>query len=310
MSSKKIMPPPLNIDDERTLPLITAEKWDFPLQYHETDEGLMYAVQDWVAGLATTNKRKAAKMWNFMQRKLEMSSSTRHLKYTANDEKQYNVAFTDDEGLYQIAAYMRATKSRPALRAIKDFLAKAGVFADEARRNPEEAEITLVSKRRKKYIKQAKTPEWIATRELGIITRKQLIALVYHLLGTGEHIPAITNDTYQGVFGMTAKELRAHIGIPPTAILRDYFSSMALIYTKAAEEAARIHLENYDDEDVILPEDIRSVVTLLSRLMGKQAREVSKILGVDVVTGKPLLASVNRKDFMIELQKLTENHDM
>ena len=36
--------------------------------------------------------------------------------------------FTTDEGLYKLTIMLKVTRARPALKAIKNFLAKAGVF--------------------------------------------------------------------------------------------------------------------------------------------------------------------------------------
>lgn len=298
----------VGVDETSPLPLIVASNWNFSLQYYEINGDIFYAILDWIAGIAQVTTEKASKLWN--DQRHQTSVSTRSLKYLATDGKEYKRPFTNDEGLYKIAAYMRATKTRPALREIKELLAKAGVFADLARRDSEQAEIALSQKRREKYIREGKTPEWIATREFGIVTRKQLMAIVYHLLGTHEHMATITNDTYRGIFGMTAQELRVHIGIPQQSVLRDYFGTMALVYTQAAEEAARIQLDKYDDNEYVAPEDIRAIVSALSRLVGKQAREMSRMLGIDVVTGRPLLESqLTRDDFMSALAKASKPHD-
>ncbi len=282
-------------DDLSPLPLIIAEKWDFPLAYAETEYGIVYAVRDWIAGLAGTSNPKQA--WDGIRRNDDMSDvlvSIQSLPYQKSNGVTHRAPFVDAKSLYKIAAYLRATKSRPALRAIKDYLAKAGVFTDLARRDPEAAELTLRKRRRGKYLQQGRAPEWIATRELGIVTRKEMMAIVYDLLQSDSEYGIITNDTYRGVFGMTAKELRQHIGIPQSAVVRDHFSTMALVYTQAAEEACRLKLSKYEDGDIVETDDVRSVVITLSRLVGQQAKEMSRMLGTDVVTGEPLLG--NGKD--------------
>ena len=38
-------------DSSLALPLIVAQKWSFPLAHHQTDEGIFYAVQDWLRGI-------------------------------------------------------------------------------------------------------------------------------------------------------------------------------------------------------------------------------------------------------------------
>src|SRR5690349_9662950 len=120
-------------DSSLALPLIVAQKWGFPLAYHETDEGTFYAVQDWVRGLTGDKEVKKA----LAKIKNQRSLSSRPLPYVASDGKTYQRDFTNDKGLYLIAQYLRVTKARPVLDEIKRFLAAAGAFADEIRRSPD-----------------------------------------------------------------------------------------------------------------------------------------------------------------------------
>jgi hypothetical protein len=117
------------------LPLLVARDWNFPLACHETNTGTMYAVQDWIAGLASCEKTKAAELWRKME--IQTGNSITSLPYTASDGKTYQRPFTDAEGLYQIAQHMRSTKKRPILSEIKEYLAKSGVFVDRQRLDPE-----------------------------------------------------------------------------------------------------------------------------------------------------------------------------
>lgn len=295
--------PNADSDDTRPLPFIVAERWGFPLEYVTEDDIYWYSIRDWVQGITGTddpmrawqNARKAPDMKPVLDR-------VRVYPYGAGQSQ-----FIDDKGLYRIAINLRAKKNRPELPEIKDFLAKAGAFADLARRDPESAEIALSQRRQRKFMAQGKTPEWIASRELGIVTRKQLMAMILHLLGTDEHMAQITNDTYQGVFGMNAQELREHLGIPQSANIRDHFSTMGLVYTQAAEEASRLQLEKYDDDDYVEPEDVRAVIAVVSRVIGKQVKEMSKTLGIDILTGKQLLGDgLTREEFMRALQKASQ----
>ena len=220
-------------NDDRPLPLYVAEQWGFDLQHYDMPDGVWYAAQDWIAGLATTNTRRAGKLWADMQK--QMSVSIVPLDYLASDGKNYQRDFTDDEGLYKIAAYMRATKGRIALKGIKDFLAQAGAFADLARRDPESASGKLAAQRQKKYMRAGKEEEWIALREIGRVTRNQLMALIKHLLaGKADDgiYRTITDDTYRGVFGMSAAEMRVHMGLPAGTNVRDHMHILGLLYTR------------------------------------------------------------------------------
>lgn len=48
-----------NEPDDRPLPLIVAEKWDFKLDYAHLGDNYFYAIQDWVTGLTSSNTRTA-----------------------------------------------------------------------------------------------------------------------------------------------------------------------------------------------------------------------------------------------------------
>lgn len=273
--------------DELPLPLIVADRWDFPLRHIYRSETFLYVIRDWVAGLTQAEDPKRA--WQSAKKLPEMAAALERIRNvrmpgTAGSLTQ----MTDDRGLFLIATNLRSTKNKDSLAEIKNFLAKAGVFADLARRDPEQAELILHQRRQKKYVAKGKDTQWIALRELGIITRKQLMNVVYDLLGVKDNLGIITNDTYRGVFGMTAEQLREHIGIPSSAVVRDHFSTLGLVYTQAAEEACRIQLEKYDEDDVVEVNDVRGLVMTLSRLAGKQAKEMSEMLGIDPVTGRKL----------------------
>lgn len=294
--------------DSRPLPLIVAEHWGFSLAYIDQDGEVphyLYGVRDWLTGLVNL---KYARSYIEAARKPGGAFRKGRVSIRVLQEKQQSgqvadVEYVTAEFLYRIAQDARLTTQRKetsALPHIKDFLAKAGVFADLARRDPEAAELALHQRRGRKYLKQGKAPEWIASRELGIVTRKQLMSLVYHLLHTDEHMAAITVDTYRGVFGMTAQEIRNHLGIPQGGVVRDHFSTMALVYTQAAEEACRIQLQRYGDDDIVEVEDVRAVITTLTRHIGKQVKDMAKLLGIDILSGQPVLGTGSSNEQMVE----------
>src|SRR5262245_12742084 len=120
-------------DSSLPLPLIVAQKWDFPLAYVQSnEEGYFYAVQDWIRGLI--GDKDVRKLYAYLKK--QTSSSTRHMPYTGADGKTYQRDFTDDKGLYLIAQQLRTTKARPMLAAIKTYLSESGAFVDLVRREP------------------------------------------------------------------------------------------------------------------------------------------------------------------------------
>jgi hypothetical protein len=283
-------------DNPRPLPLYVAETWNFPLQYYDTGESILYAIQDWIAGIGTTKPRIAAQTWNRL--KDELLISNQQLPYLASNGKEYQMDFTIDEGLYRIAQELKATKSRTALKSIKDFLAKAGVFADEARRDPETAEARLSAQRKKKWLRAGKEENWIANRNLGVVTRKELMAIVQQLLGkdSQEIFKTLTDDTYIGVFGMPAWKLRQYMGIPSGANVREFMSTLGIIYIAQAEEMCRLELEDYRDNDIVGVRHVRRVIQILSELVGNEVKNYEAKTGRNAITGTKLLPAPDDND--------------
>lgn len=295
-----------NSDDpspSESLPIIVAKKWEFTLQHQEVDGIEFYCIKDWIAGLTGAKGLRANHIWwNYRTRHLkERPLSIRVLPYHGRGrdgvEITYDMDFTNDEGLYKLAMYLPVTKERPSLRAIKEFLAKAGVFVDEARRDPEGAAERLTTARRMQALRVGKSEEWVATREEGVITRKQFVSQIYALAQDKKRFPVIiatiTNDVYRGVFHDNAQGLKARLGITSKENPRDHFSRIALSYTTIAEEAIRINLSQYEDYDYIPVPVMREVVQALALGIGAQADKLAEVLQIDILTGQRLLPPGN-----------------
>jgi len=174
------------IPQSESLPTFVAKKWQFALQQYERDEVTYYSIRDWIAGLTGSSAEKARVIWKDYKRRNEGGVVSTTGPYAAQDGRTYETEFTSDEGLYKLAVTLRASKNRPALKAIKDFLARAGVFADEVRRDPEAAAEKLAIGRRNQYLRQGKSEDWIATREQSVVTRKQFVASINALVQNKE----------------------------------------------------------------------------------------------------------------------------
>ena len=209
------------------------------------------------------------------------------LPYLASDGKPYEADFTDYEGLYKVAVGLKVSKNRLALRAIKDYLAKAGVFVDEARRDPERASEQLGIARRNQALSSGKSEE--SDCYPGVVTRNQFTSAIHGLVQDKERfsiiIAGITNQTYRGVFESDAKGLRQRLGITAKENPRDHFSRIALAYTTIAEESIRIYLGPYDDRAFVPVHIINNVVASISAAIGVQVKTVAQALGIDALTG-------------------------
>src|SRR5262245_36605221 len=119
-------------DNDTPLPLIVAKRWNFPLAHVRTDEGLFYAIQDWIRGLTGINDvRRVLPKFESSEFGRQVSLRKGQFPYTASNRKTYQIEHTTDKGLYLIAQYLRVTKARPVLDEIKKFLAASGAFVDE-----------------------------------------------------------------------------------------------------------------------------------------------------------------------------------
>jgi lambda repressor-like predicted transcriptional regulator len=284
------------LDLSTPLPLHVARLWSFPLQHHQVEDNEFFSIKDWITGL--TGSTRPGHTWeNFKDRHKGGLPLVKGMLYVFADGRTFTMDFTTDEGLYRIAVELKITKTRPALKAIKEFLAKAGVFVDEARRDPEGAAERLAIARRTQALQDGKTEAWIVTREQSVITRKQFVSQIYALVQDrkqfGFIIGSLTNVVYKGVFHDDAQGLKERLGITPKENPRDHFSRIALSYTTIAEEATRIHLAQYDDDDFVPVPIIREVVQALAATIGLQADALANALQIDIVTGQRALPSGN-----------------
>lgn len=277
---------PQDFADPRELPQIIAAKYVFTLTHVETDNGNMYAVQDWIAGVAKSSQPR--KFWNDLKTRaldagIELSARCGQLPYKAANGKTYQMDFADAETLYLITQRMSAeTGIRNAVLA---YLAKAGVEIDQQRLNPSRALDAGIEL----YAKQGKDTVWIGERLDGKITRKAftdaLQAAVRDTL-TGIQYASATDDIYLGLWNRTAAQLRGEMGLEKKQSLRDHQPRIALLYERIAEETASIRLGERQDLTWL---EARKVVMDVAQLIGKQARQTSDVLGVDLATGKPML---------------------
>ncbi|MBC8098229.1 MAG: hypothetical protein H7Y11_02195 [Armatimonadetes bacterium] len=279
------------------LPLLVAKRWDFPLAATQTDDGMYYAVQDWINGL--TGKDEARKLWAKMVKMMpQLSTSSRQLPYLATNGKIYQLAFVTDKGLYLIAQYLRVTKARPVLDEIKRYLAAAGVFADEVRRDantivssgaltPDQAIDAAIQA----YRAQGKDDNWIRARLEGKIKRNDFTAALTAAVAdtlTRRHYATATDDIYRGLWGRTAAYLKLELNVPKKASLRDYQPALALDYQRIAEG---VSAQKLGQRDELTWDEARTIVQQVAAFIGRQAKETSELLQMDLATGYPLLSA-------------------
>jgi len=261
MSTQLSLFDPLQFDDGSNLPipLRAAKHFGFLLQYHDE----MYSAQDWVAGL--TDLQDAALRNEVKRCKgcVTQDVTYQKLPYVDAIGRTYQRDFIDSRGLYQIVAYLQHKEDRPILKELKAFLADAGVLVEQIAAEPMRA----------------------AERIKGVISRKAftaaLIEVVTNLPSTG--IGVATNDVYRGVFRRDTNQLKQQL---QTGNPRDKLSHIALGYLSIAEWISSQQLGNAQE---VTFEQARSIIKDVSGMIGTQADEVERRMGIDVVTGRRLL---------------------
>lgn len=188
------------------------------------------------------------------------------------------------------------TAARPQLAEIQQFLAQAGVFVDEARRDPTQLLESLVYDNPdaalnaviEGYKRRGKSMEWIKTRIAGKVNRIKFTAALKAAVAeiTQDHYRVATDDIYLGLWQRTAAMLKREMAIPSNKSLRDGQPMLGLSYQSITEEMIAIRLE---DRQVLTWREARAIVQMVTQMIGRQAKEASEFVGYDIATGKPLL---------------------
>lgn len=211
MNDLSILPDADTPTDNTPLPLIVAKRWNFPLAYVETPKGNLYAVLDWMRGLS--GEDNVSTMWAMFKKTKagkQTFNSIERLPYKASDGRTYKRDYTTDKGLYLIAQYMRVKHDRPMLDEIRRYLAAAGAFVDEVRREPDKLaeNIGNPDKLLEAFIeyhrKRGKDDRWIQMRIDSKIKRNQFTAALAEFVRdvlTPRHYATATDDVYRGLWG-------------------------------------------------------------------------------------------------------------
>jgi hypothetical protein len=129
---------------------------------------------------------------------------------------------------------------------------------------------------------------------MGILTRREFTDMIKRLLGRYANYGQLTNDVYRGVHHRDTDQLRADLGLRDGENPRDFMHRLGLYYTGIAEEGCRIKLQYLAPDEVVPVQLVRETIIMVSKQIGMQADEFAAELGIDLVTGKPLLPSSDR----------------
>ena len=275
------------------LPIQIATDYNFPLQYHQTpDDVILYSIQDWVAGVGQTAEPRD--FWAKLKKRLKASkfqlwTPCPQLPYRASNGKTYQMDFADDVTLYRITQQMSTNTG--VRNEVLSFLAKAGAFVDELRQDPEAAQQKIASHRQTQAVKSGRDASWIATREMGVMTRNQFTAALV-TANPQINIGEATNTVYKNVLGQDASGLRKSLNIGQKQNPRDSMSELALAYLNTAEAAIRAQLSGFHADDALPLHIMRNIISIVAQATGTQAEQMARLVGIDLVSGQKLLGDV------------------
>ena len=295
MSDSNIIYPQFSsapLDEDLPLPEAVIKQLGGNLDYIDVpDAERKYLVREWVYWVSGSRAKDRHKPWSDLKRTMvregfKVGEILDTLAVDTSGGPQLT-DFASANGLYQITQRM-ADKSA-TVRSVKKYLADAGVILDVVRTDPERAEQLLETARRRKWARSGKDDGWIETREFSIFTRKEFVRYVCQLLGPDAPVGHVTNDVYRGVFKKDAAGLREDLGVAPGQSPRDYMGRLQLAYVIAAEEACKIALADFSEDDLLPVFLVRDVVSKIAKAVGFQASDMAAMLKIDLITGRPLL---------------------
>jgi hypothetical protein len=269
-------------NDDRPLPERLIDEIGGSMTIYELDNGeRLYCIRDWVYYISGSTAQDVGTPWHNLKRKLNkeqlklkglLNLQTLSIETDGGPQK---MDFTNERGLYLLT--QRMSDRSQFVQGIKKYLADAGVYVDRMAQDIN------------RYKNLGKSENWIEARVLGKVTRHQFTAALQRAVAetlTSRHYSATTETIYVNLWERTTEDLRNDLNVGEKAKLRDHMGEFALIYLRITEA---ICTKKLNDVDLVPFHVARDIVAEVARAINKQAKATSQLLGIDLVTDRPLL---------------------
>jgi len=201
------------------------------------------------------------------------------LKLKAKDGKMRLTEVADGPTCLRIIQSIPSEKAEP----IRRWLAGLGYERIEEANNPELGINRAYDRAKRSYQRQGKDGKWIDDRFKTIDDYKLLCDRVSQICDKPIY-SSMVNAEYLALFGEVAETLRV---ILDTKSIRDSLPKFQLAILHAAEVALLQLLEQSDRMTML---QITTAARRICEPLGDHMREVCTMLGVDLITGLPLLS--------------------
>ncbi len=266
----------LSLFDNRPLPLIVAEKWQFPLQHYEPSKQsskYQFSAQDWLIGLGLT-KRTAEVFW--LKKGVQFESVP--LAYQTKGGQQTS-AFVTDKTLYLMAQEMRLTKRNPQLADIRQYLANAGAFVDSKRL--EKLQAPQIEAHSKEYygllnegFSQVEAEQVIRERSTLSDVFKDVTAAWQQHGAKGWDYAILRNIWSEVLTGKSATQIKREMGLDESPW--DYDSALDLVLNQILAIVARgFHDQRQSNGREDLARDIRDTKPAVDNMRGILSEQFS-----------------------------------
>ena len=268
-------------NDDRSLPERLIDEIGGSMTMYDLKNGQrLYCIRDWVYYVSGSTAQDIGSPWYNLKFKLNKQGDLKgllNLKTLAVDTEggPQKMDFADERGLYLIT--QRMSDRSKFVQGVRKYLADAGVYVDSIARDMA------------RYQKLGKEWSWIENRIQGKITRHQFTSALQRAVAqtlNGRHYSATTDTIYINLLERTTDELRIDLGIDKKASLRDHMGEFALIYIRITE---MICTKKLDAVELVEFHIAREIVSQVAQALNKQVRATTELLGMDLVTEKPLL---------------------